>query len=230
MPAEEAPSAITVQCPDCGEDTLHTVLRGRQSRGGTMTTLDATVQCTECERTHHVVVREPVPIAVAVVISRGQESRRTKVELSADDELEIGEALIVDGLNCKITGIESKDGRRFDAAAVKDIGTLWTKEFEDLAVKFAINLKQKTITKVLAARPETTFTIGEEHLFGRLRVTIHAIKTEERMMKRGSADAGEIVRIFAAPTPLGDRTHRPDKRQREALREKEERGWGDRER
>lgn len=228
MPVEEAPSAITVSCPDCGEETFHTVLRGRQSRSGAHTTLDATVQCTECNRTHHVVVREPAPIDVPAVISRGQESRRTTVSLPADDEIEIGEALIIDGLNCKLTGIESKDGRRVDAAAVKDVATLWTKEFEDLAVKFAINLRQKTITKVVAARPEVVFTIGEEHLFGRLRVTIHAIKTEERMLKRGSATAGEIVRIFAAPTPLGDRTHRPDKRSREALREKDARGWGDR--
>ena len=221
MPAEEAPSAVTVMCPDCGEATFHTVLRGRQSRGGAWTTLDATVQCTECERVHHVVVKEPAPIDVIAVISRGQESRRTKVSLGADDELEIGEALIIDGMNCKLTGIESKDGKRVDAAAVKDVATLWTKEFEELAIKFAINMGHKTISKVVAARPEEQFTIGEEHLFGRLRVTIHAIKTEERMMKRGTADAGEIIRIFASPTTLARKEHRPDKRTREALREKE---------
>lgn len=222
MPVEEAPGAITVQCPGCGQETLHTVLRGRQSRGGVTITLDATVQCTECERTHHVVVREAAPVDVAVVISRGHESRRTTTALPGDDELEIGEALIVDGMNCKLTGIESKDARRVDAAAVKDIQTLWTKEFEELAVKFAINLRQKTITKIVATRAEEEFTVGQEHLFGRLRVTIHAIKTEERLLKRGTATAGEIVRIFAAPTPLGERTHRPDKRQREALRQAEE--------
>jgi uncharacterized Zn finger protein len=223
VPVEEAPGAITVQCPGCGQESLHTVLRGRQSRGGVTITLDATVQCTDCQHTHHVVVREAAPIDVAVVISRGQESRRTKTALPGDDDLETGEALIVDGMNCKVTGIESRDGRRVDAASVKDIQTLWTKEFEEMAVKVAINLRQKTITKIIAARAEEEFTVGQEYLFGRLRVTIHAIKTEERLLKRGTATAGEIVRVFASPTPLGERTHRPDKRQREAIRHAEER-------
>lgn len=223
MAAEDAPSAITVQCPDCGEETFHTVLRGRQSRGGAQITLDATVQCTECERTHHVVVKEAAPVDIPVVISRGQESRRAIVSLHGDEEIEIGEAIIAEGMNCKLTGIEDKDGRRVDAAAAKDVKTLWTKEFEELAVKFAINLRQKTITKVVAAKPHEEFTIGQEHLFGRLRVTIHAIKTEEKMLKRGSADAGEIVRIFAAPTPLAHKGHRPDKRSRAALRDAEDR-------
>ena len=224
MSADEAPSAITVTCPDCGEETFHTVLRGRSSRGGTHTTIDATAQCTECERVHHVVVKEPAPIDVPVVISRGNESRRTKTSLYADEELQIGDMIIVDAMTCKLTGMEDKTARRVDAALVSDVKTLWTKEFEELAVKFAINLHQKTITKVIPARPEETFTIGEEHLFGRLRVTIHAIKTEERMMKRGSAEAGEIVRVFAAPTPLARKEHRPDKRSRAALRDVEERG------
>lgn len=222
MAAEEPPSAVTAACPGCGEETLQTVLRGRQSRTSAVTTIDATVQCTECERVHHVVLKEPAPIDVTVVISKGNTSRRTKAQLYADDELTNGDVIVVDGMNCKLTGIEDKDARRVDAAAVKDVSTLWTKEFEALAVKFAINLRQKTITKIVEAKPEDLFTVGEEHLFGRLRVTVHAIKTDERLLKRGSAEAGEIRRIFAAPTPLGERTHRPDKRSREALREQEE--------
>ncbi|HUQ41453.1 MAG TPA: HVO_0476 family zinc finger protein [Candidatus Limnocylindrales bacterium] len=222
MAAEEAPSAVTAACPGCGQEALQTVLRGRQSRTSAVTTIDATVQCTECERVHHVVLKEPAPIDVTVVISKGQQSRRTKAQLYADDELEIGDIIVVDGMNCKLTGIEDNDARRVDAAAVRDVTTLWTKEFEELAVKFAINLNQKTITKVIEATPDETFTVGTEFLFGRLRVTVHAIKTEERLLKRGSAEAGEIIRIFAAPTPLGERTHRPDKRSRQALRETEE--------
>jgi len=222
MPVEEPPSAVTAACPGCGQETLQTVLRGRQSSTTAVTTIDATVQCTECERVHHVLLKEPAPLSVPVVISRGNESRRTKAQLYADDELEVGEIIVVDGMDCKLTGIEDKDARRVDAAAVKDVATLWTKAFEELAIKFAINLHQKTITKVVEAKATDLFTVGEEHLFGRLRVTIHAIKTEERLLKRGSAEAGEIRRVFAAPTPLGERTHRPDKRSRQALRDQEE--------
>lgn len=219
---EETPSAVTVACPDCGEQTLHTVLRGTMGTRGEHVTLDATVQCSECGRVHHALVRMAKDVELAAVVSVGAESRRTKVSLPGDDEVSLGEALVVDGVNCKVTGIESKDGRRVDDAAVKEIGTLWVKEFEEIPVGFAINLGHKTITKVIPSPPEREFTIGEEHVFGRLRVTIHAIKTEERLLKRGTAEAGEITRVFAAPTPLGSKQHRPDKKSREQRRASEE--------
>lgn len=223
MPAEEAPSAVTAPCPDCGEETFHTVLRGRQSRGGTVITLDATVQCGECQRVHHIVQKEAAPIPIPAVISKGNQSHRTTAMIPGDSDIELGEIIIVDGHDCKLTGIEDKTGRRVEAALASEVMTLWFKEFEALSVKWAINLGHKTITKVVEATPDEEFTVGEERLFGRLRVTVHAIKTEERLLKRGSAEAGEIIRVFAQPTPLGDRTHRPDKRSREQAREKEER-------
>ena len=221
MAATEAPGAITVLCPDCEEETLHDVLRGRMSQGGATTTLDATVKCTECGRTHHVIVKEAAPVEVAVVVSEGNQSVRTKITLPGDEELSIGEGLIVDGESCKLTGIEDKTGRRVDDASVKDVRTLWVKKMEEIPVKFAINLDHKTITKAIPSTPEDEFSVGGEYVFGRLRVTIHAIKTEERLLKRGSATADEIIRIFARPTPLGDRTHRPDKKSREQMRARE---------
>ena len=220
---EEAPSAVTVACPECGAETLHTVLRGTLGTRGERMTLDATVQCTECGRVHHVLVKQAKDVEVPVVVSMGETSRRAKVSLPGDEDVSVGEAVIVDGVNCKVTGIEDKTLRRVDDAAVKDVMTLWVKEFEELPVGFAINLDHKTITKVLPSPPEREFTVGEEFVFGRLRVTIHAIKTEERLLKRGSAEAGEIVRIFAAPTPLGSKAHRPDKKSREQARVHEER-------
>ena len=222
MPAgQEPPSAITAPCPDCGEETLHTVLHGRTSRGAAFT-LDATVQCSECERVHHVVVKQPAPVEVPVVVSHGNESRKTRLALPPDDEVSVGEAFIVDGVNCRLTGIHTKDQRWVDDAALSEVQTLWVKEFEEVVVGFAINMGHKTITKSIPAQPEQEFSVGEEHLFGRLRVTVHAIKTQERLLKRGSAEAQEIVRVFARPTPLGGQ-HRPHKAAREQLRQREER-------
>lgn len=219
----ELPSAVTAACPDCREGTIHSVLQGRASTRGGAFTLDATLKCEECGRVHHAVVKEPAPVGVPVVVSMGGQSRRSRVQLSPDEDIEVGDTFVVDDKTCRLTGIESKDGRRVDAASVADAQTLWMVEFEQLAVRFAINLDHKTITKVVPAEPATEFTVGDEHLFGRLRVTVHAIKTKERLVKRGSAEAQEIVRVFAKPTQLGDFTPRPDKRTREQMRSREER-------
>ena len=219
----EPPAAVTATCPNCGEDAIQTVLHGRVGEKGAEQTLEATVRCEECGHTHHLLQRTAKDVDVPAVISHGAQSRRAKVALGGDEEISVDEGLIVDGLNCRVTGIESKDGRRVDAAAVKDVATLWVKEFEEVAVGFAINLGKKTIAKMTPALPDAEFTVGEEHVFGRLRVTIHAIKTKERLLKRGSAEAGDIVRVFASPTPLGGFKERPDKRTREQLRAREER-------
>jgi uncharacterized Zn finger protein len=224
MSREEPPAAVTAACPDCGEDTLHSVLHGRVGTRGEVTTLDATVECTDCGRTHHVLLREAKDVTVPAVLSdvAGQ-SRRTTVDVPGDAELTIGEAFIVDGINSVLTGIETRDMRRVDEAEVKDVATLWFKEFEEILVGFAINMGHKTITKTLPSPPEREFSVGEEHVFGRLRITVHAIKTTEALLKRGTASAGNIVRIFARPTPLGTTGGpRPDKRTREQMREKEE--------
>lgn len=219
----EPPAAVTATCPNCGEDAIQTVLHGRVGEKGAEQTLEATVRCEECGHTHHLLQRSAKDVEVPVVVSTGAQSRRSSVTLGGDEDVSVDEGVIVDGLNCRITGIESRDGRRVDAAAVKDVQTLWVKEFEEVAVGFAINLGKKTIAKILPSPPEREFTVGEEHVFGRLRVTVHAIKTKERLLKRGTAEAGDVVRIFASPTPLGGYQERPDKRTREQLRLREER-------
>lgn len=226
MPGAEPPGAINAQCPECGEETLHTVLRGTMGTKGAFVTIDATAECSECHHVHHVLVREAKPVELPVVVSRGETSARTRVELSPEDELSVGEAIVVEGKTCKITGIEARDLRRVEDAKVSDIATLWAKEFEEIAVGFAINLGKKTIAKHIAATPDQEFSVGEEFVFGRLRVTVHAIKTEERLLKRGSADAGEIKRVFASPTPLGGEKYRPPKAQRDQSRRDKERAAG----
>lgn len=221
---KDPPAAVTATCPSCGEQSIHSVLHGRVGEKGIEQTLEATVRCEECSHTYHLVQRTARDVPVPVIISAGSTSRRTSVELPGDEDVTVEEGLIVDGLNCRVTGIESKDMKRVEGAAVKDVLTLWVKEFEELPIGFAINLDHKTISKVIPATPETEFTVGEERVFGRLRVTVHAIKTKERLVKRGTVEAADIVRVFAKPTPLGGFKERPDKRTREQLRNREDRG------
>lgn len=197
--ASPLPQAVTAACPDCGDETPHRVLHGRMgTRGGL--TLDATVQCDECGRVHHVVLREAPDVEFPVVVSTGPTSARTKLVLPGDEVVRVGDELIVDDRAVQVTGIERKDGLRRDRAVVSDVGTLWARDFESLRIRVGINLRGRTIVKEIQAHPEREFTLGQELMFGRLRVTVHAVKTKERMLRRGSAPAREIVKVFAKPT------------------------------
>lgn len=221
-PREEAPAAIYVECPDCGEETLHTVLKGKVGKVGDYT-LDATVSCTECGRTHHVTIREAKDLDLPIVVSAGNASTRTRLSLPAEEEVAVGDLLILDGRNVMITGIEIDGNRRPERALAKAIRTLWAKDYESVAVKFTINLGQKTIAKQVPAKPEDQFHVGDEHTFGRLRVTIHSIKLADKLLRRGSAEASEIARVFAKPTRPDTKVYRPPKEIRDKTRERDAR-------
>ncbi|HLE96469.1 MAG TPA: HVO_0476 family zinc finger protein, partial [Candidatus Thermoplasmatota archaeon] len=197
--ATDLPQAVEARCPGCGDTTLHAVLHGRMGRKGTLT-LDATVKCDECGRVHHVLLREAPEVEVPVVVSKGADSRRERVILSGDDLLAVGDELIVDGRTVLVTGLERRDGRRATELVAGEVGTLWAKDFESVRVRVAINLRQKTIAKEIHANPDREFSIGQELVFGRLRVTIHGIKKQGKMLRHGTAAAHEIVRVFGKPT------------------------------
>ena len=197
--ATDLPQAVEARCPGCGDTTLHAVLHGRMGRKGTLT-LDATVKCDECGRVHHVLLREAPEVEVPVVVSKGADSRRERVILSGDDLVAAGDELIVDGRTVLATGLERRDGRRATELLASEIGTLWAKDFESVRVRVAINLRKKTVAKEIHANPDRDFAIGQELVFGRLRVTVHAIKRRGRMLRRGAVPARDVVRVFAKPT------------------------------
>lgn len=199
-----APSALYVHCPGCDGETLHTVLKGEVGTRGDYT-LDAVVRCRSCETTHHVTIREPGDREVPVVVSRGPRSRRVRTTLPRDEVLEVGTELVVDGRTVRVTGLEAPDGRRHDHLTVEDVGTVWAKDHEQVVLRYSINMGRKTIGKEREVAPDETVVVGDEHIFGRLRVRVHALKTTGgRLRLPGDrAEAQEIVRVYAKPTPTG---------------------------
>lgn len=199
--ASGVPAAIEVRCKGCGEETMHKVLSGRLgTRKGF--TLEATVKCTECDTVHRVVVKEAGDVTIPAIVSRGGESRKSSVEFPADEVVAVGDELIVDARACVVTGIELASGKRVESATASQAKTVWLKDFEQVKLRFGVNLDDKTISKEMEVDPSRVVEVGEEFILGRLRVTVHSIATGQRTLRRGSAEARDIRRIFARPTKL----------------------------
>ncbi len=206
---EEAgvPQVVMAPCPDCGDDTPHAILHGTLGTKGGYT-LDATAQCEECDRVHHVLLREPAPVQVNVVVSWRADSTKTSAWFAPTDSIRVGDEFVMNERRVQVTGIELPSGKRVPSAQIADLRTVWAKDFETVKVPFAINLKRRTVAKHQDVDPEEEYTVGQEVVFGRLRVTIHAIKTDDGVLTRGTTKAREISRVFAKPTPLG-KSYRP---------------------
>ncbi len=186
------PGALYLDCETCGDITLHEVVHGRVSGKR----LDLQVRCRECGTRSEQVREEVATSQVPVVVSEGERSHRTSVEIETDDVILVGDELLVDGVPVQVRGIEVGTDRRVDSAPVKDIRTLWTVRFDRVIVKFSINIGHRTKAGSQVASPDEEFTVGEMVQVGGVTAVIHRIKTWDRTLQRGSAEARDIRRIY----------------------------------
>jgi uncharacterized Zn finger protein len=133
---------------------------------------------------------------VPVVVSEGESSHRTTVEIETDDMILVGDELLVDGIPVQVRGIEVGTDRRVESSPVKQIRTLWTVRFDKVMVKFSINMGHTTKAGSQVASPDEEFTVGELVQVKGVTAVIHRIKTWDRTLQRGSAEARDIRRIY----------------------------------
>ena len=188
------PNALYLDCPSCGENAVHEVLRGKM--GKKQDTLEATVKCQECGHTYTTVVREPESLKIPIIVSDRSESHREEIELMEDEILSVGDEIFLGESQLLVTAIESK-GKRVENCEPANIDTIWAKKFDHVIVKISINKHTQTIPAELEALPDEEFYVGDLMTIGTEKVAIHSIKTASGMVRRGSAEARDIVRIYA---------------------------------
>jgi uncharacterized Zn finger protein len=193
----EFPSAIHNQCPQCNEDTLHKVLKGRLGKNKQLT-LDCTIKCTECGFVHQMTINEKKLIQVPIIISTRDKSLRKTIELHPDEELTLDQEIIADEQNVVISSIEKGDKRVFSSSA-KDISTIWSKRIEEdgkVRVKISVHKGPNTLSHDLWVLPDEEFFIGDVLRIKKNNVAIYKIKTPFKVVKYDSALARDIVRIY----------------------------------
>jgi len=193
MTNREMPESLYIKCPDCDDITEHDILKGRMGKDN----VTGTFRCTECGRVFSDTVRIPRVLRVKVLFSDGDITETTETELESNEILRAGdEFYLEDGRRVCITRIESidgKNGKRFQADQIK---TLWVKQFDLLSVKVSVNDGQKTYSVRVPAEPDDDFTIGTVLSFENFDALVHAIKTKDKLIKNGTAEARDITRIY----------------------------------
>ncbi len=189
-------SSLLYTCPACKEERLHRVLKAKIGKKNGVT-IDATILCPCCNLIHHAFIKEKKALQIPVVLSDGASSKRVRIEFEADDVVSLEEPLIVEGVEAVIRGIELKDRRRVKSSKGEKIATIWTKkESERLRINVSINRKGRTVSAGINALPDEEFFVGDVLDIRGKRVAISAIKKKKGIIKRGNAQADEIVRIY----------------------------------
>jgi uncharacterized Zn finger protein len=188
------PNSLYLDCPSCGDKTLHEVLKGKISKGGDV--LETTVRCQECQQVHSAIVREPKSVKVPIILSDMGTTRKTDFEMGEDEFLAVGEELFIGDVNVVITAIE-KGEKRVDHAPAKEAKAVWAKKFDKVRVRISVNKTSKTLAAELTALPDEEFFVGDILTIGRDEVVIHSIKTKDAMVRNGGVAARDIVRIYS---------------------------------
>lgn len=189
----EVPDIIYFDCPDCREITGHDVLKGKIGKAS----MEATLRCQECSRVFTTTLNLPKIIPAKIIVSEGPDSEITSIDLESDDLLMVGDEFFLDdGRRVKITALELSDGRRPNKSQATEIATIWAIFFDVINIKVSINDVQKTYARYLESEPDDEFYVGQTLGFGDIDCLIHSIKVKDRMIRRGSAEARDIVRIY----------------------------------
>jgi uncharacterized Zn finger protein len=188
------PAAVYTQCPMCKEETLHRVIKGRM--GEKKTVLDALVKCSQCDHVHPDVIHGEVTVTVPLILSEQERSQKTEMEFPEKDVIKVNSEFQLDRNTIKITSIEVGN-KRVSEAQANEITTLWAKKFDRIKLKISINKGSKTLNRTIWAVPDEEFFIGDVMRIKGLNLAIHAIKTKEKKVKKGSVAARDIIRLYA---------------------------------
>ncbi len=190
----ELPGALYIECPNCGEETLHRIIKGSigEKKG---IVVDALVKCSKCGLRHPSVIRGERFTTIPVIVSELSSSQKNEIELSEQETIHLGGEYQLDRGLVKITAIDTKKGR-VKSSLAKDVTTLWAKKFDRLKLNVSINKGSRTLTRTIWAVPDEEFFIGDVMRIKGLSFTIHRIKTHNKSLKIGSAVARDIVRLY----------------------------------
>ena len=122
---------------------------------------------------------------------------RNPVRVIHHDMIAVGdEFFIEDGRRLRVCSIELPGDKRVKKARASKVKMLWTQQFDDLSIKVTINNDRVSYSRRINAEPDDEFTIGHRLDLEDMNCFIHAIKTRERLVQHGSAEARDIVRIY----------------------------------
>ncbi|WP_277553797.1 HVO_0476 family zinc finger protein [Halobaculum limi] len=203
------PAQVPVECPACGAETPHEVLKA----GG-----HATVQCTECAHTHKVEVPEPTTVDVDVVVSQDGESYTTTLDGEPEETVAVGDEFVVETPQAiqqvRVTSIELSGDRRVEESDLDHAATVWTRVVDNVAVNITVHPKDgrrdETRSLKVYVPGDFEFVVGETKSFGDDEIEIEGVQVRDEAGDRYRHEkfdhegdmvyAKDVKRVYARDT------------------------------
>lgn len=187
-----------MECPICGSDDIE-IINSKQKSSKKKILEEYLLKCNDCQHVFKDTFSAKKPKPYRIIISENEESIKSTIELSPDDVLEVGDVLLSELGQVRVSGIETKE-KRVDKSKIEDIITIWASSSEIPArIGFSVDLHGKVDSYKLDL--DRDFQIASEDIvkIDKHIVKIHVIKTIERKITSGFAKADVIKRVYSKP-------------------------------
>jgi len=171
---------VAVRCPSCSpaEETVHEVL----NRGG-----GVTVRCGDCAHVHKTTIETETTVDRRVVVSQGEESIESVVEIPPEERLVVGDEFLVETddaiLTARVTSLEGQEGSRSEGADAEDVETIWARAVGNVTVNLTVHPKEGTYDESRSVRIQVpgdeSFVIGRTHEYGGEEFSVERILVRE---------------------------------------------------
>ena len=146
-----------VHCPVCDELTGHEILKEKAKGKG----MDYLLKCIDCSKVHTVHLRPPPVVDIPFILTEGPSSRTSRLEIDADEMIEL-EDVFKDGDKLwKINQIELKNGKKAKRAEASLIARASALRCDMVRVKITMTRGEDSEADVLIVSEETKYTASK---------------------------------------------------------------------
>lgn len=187
-----------MECPICGSDDIE-ILNSKEKPSKKKILEEFLLKCNTCQHVFRDTLSAKKPEPYRIIISENEKSTKSTIYLSPDDTLKVGDMLLSDLGQVRVSGIETSE-KRVNKSKIEDINTIWASSSEIPArIGFSVDLHGKVDSYKLDL--DRDFKIASEDIvkIDKHIVKIHVIKTIERKVTSGFAKADVIKRVYSKP-------------------------------
>jgi uncharacterized Zn finger protein len=188
-----------MKCPLCDSESNEMI----KSKG--KTTREILLKCNECGNTFRETVSIPKMVECRIIISKFEDSQKKNLKIHPDEVLRVGDVLLVEDEEVKVTSLENNRGGRVQRSEVSVLETIWASSLTgQVRVGISVDFWGRILSRKVEIERDFQFTVGDVVKMGRTLFRIKSMKTIDAKVRKGSSMAEDTKRVYGQPLNSGE--------------------------
>lgn len=188
-----------MKCPLCDSESNEMI----KSKG--KTTREILLKCNECGNTFRETFSIPKMVECRIIISKFEDSQKKNLKLYPDEVLRVGDVLLVEDEEVKVTSLENNRGGRVQRSEVSLLETIWASSLTgQVRVGISVDFWGRILSRKVEIERDFQFTVGDVVKMGRTLFRIKSMKTIDAKVRKGSSMAEDTKRVYGQPLNSGE--------------------------